>query len=137
LVLPRSLLVAFSRDHVGGRARDEVLVGEPGRERGQLTVEPGHFPRQALAFLAYVDRALQGDEHLAAVAEDCVCDGALHAAVERELLDLGEALDRLALRFEHAPAIAPSRVVASRLPRTSPRARPRRTRSTALRPRRV
>src|SRR6266571_6909217 len=119
LLLPRSLLVALFRDHVGGRARDEVLVGEPGRERGQLAVEPYHFARQALAFLLHVDRALQGDEHFAAVAEDRVGDGALHAAVEREFLDLCQALDRLAFRFEDAPAITPARLDAR--PETRPR----------------
>src|SRR5947209_96550 len=67
LVLPRSLLLAFSCDHVGGRPRDEVLVRELGRERGQLAVEPRDVARQAPALLAHVDRALQGDEHLAEI----------------------------------------------------------------------
>src|SRR2546422_947961 len=88
LVLPRSLLLAFSCDHVGGRPRDEVLGRELCRERGQLAVGPRDGARQEPAFLAHVDRHLQCGAHLAAVAGEYVCGGDLHAAVEREPLHL-------------------------------------------------
>src|SRR5204862_403723 len=49
LVAPRLLLVAFARDDLSRGARDEVLVGELGRERGELLIEPRHLAGEAAA----------------------------------------------------------------------------------------
>src|SRR5207245_11197456 len=95
LVAPRPLLLALAGDHFGGRPGDEVLVRELRAERTELLVESSELARETAALLLHVDRALERDRHLAAVAEHRVRDWALRPAIERELLDLCEALDRV------------------------------------------
>src|SRR2546426_3677443 len=46
-ILPRPLLLALLGDHLGGRPRDELLVGELGGEPRQLLLQPGQLARQA------------------------------------------------------------------------------------------
>src|SRR2546426_10022444 len=45
-ILPRPLLLALLGDHLGGRPRDELLVGELGGEPRQLLLQPGQLARQ-------------------------------------------------------------------------------------------
>src|SRR5438552_10434121 len=105
LVAPRLLLVALARDDLSRGARDEVLVGELGRERGELLIEPGHLAGEAAALLLHVDGAAERHEHGAAVAEHRVAARASCArfAVERQRFELGEPQNRFPLAFERAP----------------------------------
>src|SRR5438552_14594346 len=108
LVAPRLLLVALGVDDLSRGAGDEVLVGELGRERGELLIAPGHLAAEAAALLLHVDGAAERHEHGAAVAEHRVAARAVpdiwaRLAVERQRFELGEPQNRVPLAFERAP----------------------------------